>query len=798
MRSFLTTLFILLLSNLNAQTRYFVKDADSKDALPFVKVKPDVGNPFLADIDGVIDLQTGATRINLKLSGYRDTLILLKDAVDQTIYMTSLIRDIQEVTVVAGENPAHRIIDLAIENRKKNNPMENDAFRYDSYSKFIFTADQQALAAISDTTTDSTEIKIRRFFREQHLFMLESASTRTFIPPSRDKEEITAYKVSGFSDPMFSTFANEMQSFSFYENQFNLMGKTYINPIAFGGTKRYLFILEDTTIVNQDTTFTIFYRPRKGRNFEGMTGHLYINSNGWAIEKVTASPYEDTTGMKITIVQEYAFLQNRKWFPGKLSTELDMGPLVVVEHLNIVGKGSTYVKNVQFDPDGIRKRDFDNVTVTTVNGAGDVRDKDWDTMRVYAITEQEKRTYEMVDSLSKAEKLDQKLTALTALAEGKIPLGNFNLDIERLLNYNLYEKYRFGVGLETSKKFMKFATIGGYFAWATRDKEFKYGGYSTFYLNRRNGIKLNLRYQQDLLERGGYSFQKDAFTLNNTSLYRQFFITNMDRQRLGEISLSGNIRSNMKLTLIGNYQRIWTTEDYLYFPANSIVSGTSIDEFDLAETSLEFTWNIREKVMMLGDQRVSKGTRWPKVQLKYTKGYKGVLESDFSYDRIIAELQQDIPIRGLGKITWTLSGQHTEGDVPLTLMHVGNGTGRDWNLDVPNTFQTMAPSEFYSKSQVALYIRMNFNAFKTQAKWNEPQIALHHAIGFGEFTSTNAHSVQFSTMEKGFSEAGLIVNGILTTKFYGIGIGGFYRYRAYASSNWKQNIVPKITLTINL
>lgn len=245
MKLILTILSLTAFLNSYGQSQYFVKDAGSKDPLPFVKVKPDVGNPFLADIDGIIELAAGATQIELKLGGYRDTLVVLNQVTEQTIHMTPLVKDIQEVTVVAGENPAHRIINLAIENRKKNNPMENDAFRYDSYSKFIFTADQEELAAIPDTTTDSTSIKIRQFFNEQHLFMLESASTRTFIPPSRDKEEITAYKVSGFSDPMFSTFANEMQSFSFYENQFNLMGKTYINPIAFGGTKRYLFIFED-------------------------------------------------------------------------------------------------------------------------------------------------------------------------------------------------------------------------------------------------------------------------------------------------------------------------------------------------------------------------------------------------------------------------------------------------------------------------------------------------------------------------------------------------------------------------
>ncbi|MEN9442656.1 MAG: hypothetical protein RLZ33_2733, partial [Bacteroidota bacterium] len=329
-----------------SQTTVFIKDDFTKDPIPFAKVRPDVGEPSLADIDGKILLKGNETRLDIRVYGYTDTLVNVADIVNGEIYLVGMLRSLNEVNVVPGINPAHRIIDNAIENRKKNNPVDNDAFRYESYSKFIFDVNEDAVAAISDSTSDPTLLRMKKFFTEQYLFMIESASIRTFMPPSRDKEEITAYKVSGFTDPAFSTFANEMQSFSFYENQFQLLGKTYINPIAFGGTKRYLFILEDTTVVGQDSTFTIFYRPRKGRNFEGMTGRLYINTNGWAIEKVTASPYEDTTGMKVLIVQEYALVDNKKWFPSKLSTEINFGNILLdkLKDGNIIGKGSTYIK----------------------------------------------------------------------------------------------------------------------------------------------------------------------------------------------------------------------------------------------------------------------------------------------------------------------------------------------------------------------------------------------------------------------------------------------------------------------
>jgi hypothetical protein len=361
-----------------------------------------------------------------------------------------------------------------------------------------------------------------------------------------------------------------------------------------------------------------------------------------------------------------------------------------------------------------------------------------------------------------------------------------------VLDFNQYEGYRFGLGLETSKKLMKNATIGGYYGWATRDKESKFGGYSTIHINRKNGIKLNLRYQQDLLERGGMAFQKDVFTLNSTSLYRHFFIKNMERQRLGEIALSGNVKSNMKLTLIGNYQRIWTTDEYDYYGF-----GSPRSEFDLAETSLEFTWNIREQVMQLGNNRISKGTKFPKIMVKATKGWKGWVESDLDYLRLHAEIQQNISLRGVGNIVWTLVGSQTFGDVPLFLMHVGNGTGLNWNLSVANTFETMLPSEFYHDKQAAFFTRLNFNALKTKATWNEPQFSLHHAIGYGEMGNKIADNAVYRTMDKGFFEGGIILNNVLSNEFAGVGIAAFYRYGSYADPNWKKNIVPKITVSFN-
>jgi hypothetical protein len=791
-------LFILSLAafTVNAQSTFFIQDPVSEESIPFVKVYPNDADPFIADLDGAFQLKSSTTAFTLKYGGYRDTLIQVSEIVDSIIYMELNVQQVGEVVVLPGENPAHRIMKKAIANRKANHPMKNDAFRYESYSKFIFDVNQEGLAAIPDSTTDSTLMFIRDFFNEQHLFMLESTSKRTFIPPYRDQEEITAYKVSGFNDPRFSTFANGMQSFSFYDNQFDLFGTPYINPLAKGGINRYLFVLEDSTFQETDTTYTIYYRPRKGKNFNGMEGRLYINTNGYAVEKVIAEPYLDTANFRVKIIQEYTFEDNTKWFPSKLITSIDMGALNNnVENLNMVGNGHTYIKNVDLNPEDLPKRFNSNISIYTADDAGEHGDQDWDSLRQYNITSKEERTYEMIDSLSKVHKFEKRLNIISTLASGKLPLGNYNLDLARLITYNLYEKYRFGLGLETSKKVMKNVAIGGYFGYATGDKEWRYGGYSTIHLNRKAGMKIDLKYQQDVLERGMTNFQRQGFSLANSDALRFLFISSMDRQRLGEVAFTTDINANMTVRLFGNYQRIQYTRDYQYFNPESPFALPP--DIDLAETGIEFKWSILEKYMLLGDSKIPNGTKFPTIRFKAVKGWDW-FESDFEYYRLYASVSQRFRFLGLGELRVKAEVGKTIGDVPLVLSHQSNGTGINWLTSVENSFETMTPASFYNTEFAAFYTKFAFQPFKTKATWNEPKISLHHALGFGRFDGMENHSISFESMEEGYFEGGLILDGLFTYNSIGFGIGTFYRYGFYSDADWKKNIVPKIAISLVL
>lgn len=796
----LLALFAAICTQLSAQTKITVQDGISLEAMPFVKVIPNNGKPGFTDIDGRFVLPQEASEFQLRFMGYKDSLYVLEALSSDTIFMWSSVQDVSEVTVLAGENPAHRIMERVIKNRKDNHPLANDAFTYKSYSKFIFDADDGLKDRLVKAPEDDSSLRELKFLNKQHLFLLESATERKFIPPAKDREDITAYKISGLTLPIFSTFAQSLQSFNFYDNEFELVGTTYINPIASGGTDRYLFILQDTTVVGNDTTFTIYYRPRMNKNFKGMEGTMYINTNGYAIEKVIASPYSrDTSNTSFTarIVQEYQFIDGKKWFPTNLSTQVELKGLSLTSSGGYVtGKGNTYIKDIVINPEDLKRRGFGNISIATDEDAGVTNDAVWEEYRVDPLTDKEKRTYHVVDSVAKEANFDRKLTALMALATGKIRMNKINLLLDRIIDYNIYEGVRLGAGLETSERLMKNITIGGYFGWATRDKDWKYGGYSIFDINKRNGLQVTLSYQQDLLHRGGNVFTKKGFNLGNTEAYARLYRAFMERQRIAEVKVGYEPLGNLKLYASGSYQRVEFTKGYQYYPVDtSYFSGTKVD---LAETSLELQWNIRERVMLLGDMRMTEPSGYPKIAVKLTKGWKGVGESQMDYIRVNFKISQDVRSLRYGELNWTLLASQSFGDVPLFLKQNAVGTRQDWNISTANTFETVYPGEFYHDRQASLFLRYGFPTIKTKAKWNEPQFILHHGIGYGDFKNPSEHSQTFGSMDRGMYEAGLILNGILTQNIISIGVGAFYRYGYYSNVNELKNIVPKISVKMAL
>lgn len=771
-----------------------VLDAQTNETMAFVKVLQKDREALFTDIDGKVELPLNSgDRYLFRFFNYQDTTLSAEQIKSNTtIYLKPDAQDIEEVVIVAGENRAHRIIRNAMRERKNNDPLRNNSFEYKSFSKFYLSGEPTE-PINRDTVTDTTLLKDLELLDEQYFFLTETGATRIFSPPSYDKEVVHSYKVSGVKNPLFATLVNQFQSFSFYENMFSINGKDYINPIAAGGIRRYMFILQDTVVRGIDSTFTIQFKPRQGKNFEGLKGYLYINTNGWAIEKVIAEPYE-SSNLKIKTIQEYKFTAEKKWFPEKLSTEFEMPGIMLGEYHYAVGKSNLYIDDVEFDIP-INKR-FNAIRLEVADNAVDDT-LGLDKARGAKSTEKERKTYAVIDSIGEELNLDRMVDAFSILTTGKIPIGKLSFPINRIIAFNQQEGYRLGLGAETNTRFSKHVKFGGYFAYGFRDKQWKWGGLTEFTLHQKRQIKLSLKYSDDVFERGGVDFNKDEFDLTSGESYRTFFVNQLDRERKASVGLQGLITPNFKLQLIGNYRRFQFFDDYAFVPLFDNINATSTG-FDVAETGFIVNWNIREKVMMLGERRVSLGTKYPKIVAKAVRGWNSIFDGAYEYYRFNLGIEQNFSIRGFGKLQLQSVSGATVGNAPLVLQQLPYGTGVNWSITVPNTFETMLPAEFFSERQTTLFTRFTFLPLKNKTDWTEPLFSIHNAAGFGQMDNRAAHfNNDFKVHDEGYFETGIIVDNLLKFGFNGFGIGVFHRYGPYAFDDLKDNFVYKLSVQFN-
>ncbi|PJC62408.1 MAG: hypothetical protein CO022_04675, partial [Flavobacteriales bacterium CG_4_9_14_0_2_um_filter_32_27] len=468
--------------------------------MAFVNILANNNAGTTTDIDGIFRFNTPTPITSLKLSyvGYEVQEVDVQDLEKITIELISKSYQLQEVIVRAGENPAHRIIKKVVDNRNIHNPEKSLDFKYDSYSKLYVTGNPDS-AIVNNKERfeklDSNDKEMLNWLENHYIMMMESVTERSYKQPNKNFEKVIASRVSGLQNPTFALLGTQLQSFSFYNPYMNVLDKAYLNPISTNSINKYLFVIEDTTFSGKDTVFIISFTPLKNKNFDALKGLLYINTNGYALQNVIAEPYKQDEGVAIKIQQQYELLEG-KWFPKQLSSTINFNSLEA-NGFKLIGLSRTYIKNVELNPE-LKNKQFGYVDTEIDPNATRKDEVFWNKYREDTLSQKEKNTYHVIDSLGKAENLDKKLAGLEAFFTGKITWGKIDLDLNRFVSYNNYEGFRLGGGFHTNKRLLKWVSVGGYGAYSFKDKEEKYGGDITFFIQPQNDVELNFSYKKDV------------------------------------------------------------------------------------------------------------------------------------------------------------------------------------------------------------------------------------------------------------------------------------------------------------
>ncbi len=781
-----------------------VVDARTQEHLAFVHVLPSGAREGVTtDIDGRFAMEVPKLPVVLRFSyvGYQPLQLEVARSVPLMVNMQKATLELAVVEILPTENPAHRIIDRARSGRRLNDGMRQRSHRYTSYSKTVFTAEVDSTLRSDGArmaALDTNDREALAFFDSQYLFLMESATRKTFLPPAGEKEEVLAMRVSGLQDPSLLALAAQTKTFSIYDAQIGISNKQYIGPLAPGSTNNYLFLLQDTLLQGADSVFVISYAPRSRTNFNGLKGLLYIHTDGYAVQNVTAEAADREEGFSIRFQQLHERVRGNAWFPVQLNA------FIYLDNVKVgigtpYGVSRTYLKEIELDVEVARKE---------VRGADLVMDRMstrqpdsyWAALRVDSLDDRELRTYHVIDSLGRSVDLDRKLKWFAALTTGRMPLGPVDVLLDKVLRYNGYEGLRLGMGLATNERVSRHVSLAGYFGYGLKDEALKYGGSVTVKPWYGRDLTLKLFHENDVLESGGVAFEGPRPLITAESA-RMIYMDRMVQQERTGAQVAFRAGSALKLWL--GAERELRVDRLGYRFAEELGDGVTALRSSFLTGALSFgmRFAFRERVARLPDREIGLGTKWPVLSVSAYQGIAGLFGGELAPWRLNAALEKVFHLRLVGDLGMRLMVGFSDPDAPYSYLFNLRGTNgrtrggeRMFLIAADNTFQTMLPNEFLVDHYTALHLKHDFGTLLVKGNRFRPRPGLVYNVAVGGLQHPELHrGLSFAPLTQPFLEGGLVVNGLLTN----LGVGVYYRHGPNAFAETADNYAFKLTSSFN-
>lgn len=757
---------------------FTIVDFDTNEPIAFANIifNDDVYSGTISDIDGVFYAQKTVQKITISYIGYASKTLNLSDLSSNKISLKKEISALNEVVITNSENPAHRIIRNAVKNKKFNNPENLNAFTYQSYDKII--VDGEEMEVKEDTLNE-----LGKFFEKSYLFITETVAKHKYLKPKFTEDSIIATRTSGLKTPSFALLANSIQPFSFYEDYITLFETDYLNPISKGSTKKYKFRLKEEYLRGKDTIFAISFEPNNNRNFEGLKGLVYINSNGYAVQSVDATTF-NSGKIQVSIQQKYTFINDDHWFPEQLNFQISIGEKYGA--LKYVGK--SYLSEVELNPT-LTKKDF---PVLPIGIQKDAVKKDvafWTTIRQDSLTEKESRTYVVIDSIGEKLKFDKILNFSAKLAKGRFSFKYVDLDLTKLFLYNKYEGLRLGAGFYTNEDVFENVSIGGFAGYGFQDYEWKYGGELLIDIPGKKEIQLQLKYENNLKETGTSYFKHNQRLFNARDVLGE----QMDQIEAFSFNTKMKLFRNIDWTVGFHTAEINPLYNYSFN-----AKGTSVVSYTNSEINIGVGYFVNEKLSNIFNSISRIASDDPVFNLTYSRGLSNVFGSNFSYNKIRFTLDHSFRTKGLGKTTYRLDLGYIDSAIPYGQLFTGEGSYDNvFPYVFHNYFQTAEPYEFLSDRYVNLFTYHNFGMLLNNKGFFTPEVVLHNNFGIGDLSHASKHeNIAFNIKNELFLETGLELRNIIKVNYLdvgylGLGAGGFYRYGFHSLPDSGDNFVFK-------
>ncbi|MDI6047315.1 DUF5686 and carboxypeptidase-like regulatory domain-containing protein [Flavobacterium yafengii] len=795
-KNLLFLLFFLLVSAsaVFAQTKVSGIVVDkSNQPIPFANVVfKGSSEGIVTNEDGRFYLESQKTYTTLVISsvGFSEKEIILDKPVNYNFKIQlSEAESLSEVVVFAGKtskknNPALDILRKIWERKRKNGLYLFDQYQMEKYEKIEFDMN----------SIDSAFMKSKLFKGMEFIFDQMDTSRvtgKTYLPIfineslndvygdnklKKVKEKIKANKTSGFNgNQQILTFVKDLYSdYNIYNNYLTFFDKSFTSPLSKTGIDVYNYVLKDSAYIDKKWCYNIVFYPRR-KNELTFKGDFWVNDSTFAIKKINMAVTKSANinwVKDIYLEQEFEVVSDSVFLLTKDYLMSDFALNKKENSKGVYGKRTSFYRNHQFNkelPVAFYKDEVNYMDDEVYNKS----DEYWNENRFENLSKDELGVYKMLDTLQTVNKFKQLYSLVSILGSGYVEFKNFDYGpVFSTFGYNEVEGVRLRVGGRTYFGPNDPWRIQAYTAYGFDDDKFKYGISGKWMVDKKNRIILSGGNRRDIEQIGasltttndvlGRSFASSSvFSSGSNGKLTNINLTNMaiEIEPIKNVTFQAGISYRTLASASPTFSL-----DY-YTDIANLVTKSDVKQ---SEANFQIEYSPKRKTIGFGVERSNVDSPFSRFFVNYSHGFKGLLNSDFKYDKFQLYYKQPIIIGPLGRTNIIMEVGKTFGKVPLGLLSVIPGNQTYFTIE--NTFSNLNFYEFVSDQYATLQWNHNFNGRLFS------RIPFMRKLNWREIVSVKGVYGTISDENRAINASGLIYNAPEKVYWeYSAGIGNIFK-----------------------
>lgn len=719
-----------------------VRDSVSKETLPYAYVYfENTDNGTATDLNGTFTLTTDESGfLVFSMMGFKEKKIYIKaDGRKRTIKMDLNWEEygLEEIVVSRKSrqryskknNPAVDLVRKMIENKDNALPRNHPYYQCDKYQKITyawngFEAGKYGLLNKRfgflydhiDTTQKGKSIL--------PLGLREIASTVFWqASPERERSVVRAKKFDGIDELLpqegvRKTFDELFQGVDIFSNDIVLLSNHFVSPLSNVAPAFYKFYVLDTLFIDSVKCVNLGFTPHTTEAY-GFTGSLYVAlDSSYAVKRAHFNLPKD---INLNFVESMYFDQDFDYAPD--GTRMLTRDFVSVEFFvpaapRVYGERLNSYSNYRFvKPDDMSLFESPSPEVDS-SEYHPVTNAAWDTLRQAPLSEQEKRTRELMMELRDVPVYRFTEGFVKICTDNFIPTKKYKSQFDigpvfSMVSGNKLEGFRLRFGGETTTSFDKHFFLSTYAAYGFKDQRLKGMGAIEYSFNDKkkyhvefpvHSLKVYCKYDVDKVGDENYSTAGETAM---GSLFSRSDDRNAIYSRDAGVSYLHEYYSGFSVNVGFDYKTSFSSvlTNFQKYDGKGVLSDCDDYSMGLVRVALRFA--PKEKFYQTRQNRFTLNKEVPILTLSHTVALDGFIGSDYTFNKTELSFEKRVWFSYFGYLDFYLKGVKVWNRVPYTLLDIPIASSSYFIEN--DAFNLMDPVEFINDRSVLWYLTYYMN-----------------------------------------------------------------------------------------